>query len=256
MNPTLLIIDSGNSFVKWGLFNDDLWLIQRHVSYDDISELETEFSVLSEPHLIIISHVARDETKSKICKFISRWSIQPIWHHSQSYQCGVLNGYSDPKQLGSDRWAALIAAWNIEHKACLVINAGTAVTIDTLSDSGKFLGGIILPGFHLMLNSLYSGTQLGSNSNKLSVYQNFPVDTQNAIHSGIIQSLVGAIDRMYDVLSTLPKHSSINCIISGGNASLLSPFIKYPAKIIDNLVLEGLVVIAKDELNRQELSST
>ncbi|MER0215363.1 MAG: type III pantothenate kinase [Nitrosomonas sp.] len=254
MNSVLLIIDSGNSFVKWGLFNNDLWLTQRSVSHDDISELQTEFSVLSEPHLIIISHVARDETKSKICKFISRWSIQPIWHHSQSYQCGVLNGYSDPKQLGSDRWAALIAAWNIEHKACLVINAGTAVTIDTLSDNGKFLGGIILPGFYLMLNSLYSGTQL--KPNKLGVYQNFPVNTQNAIHSGIIHSLVGAIERMYGVLSTQLKHSSINCIISGGNASLLSPFIKYPLKIINNLVLEGLVVIAKDELKKRELSSS
>ncbi|MER0204818.1 MAG: type III pantothenate kinase [Nitrosomonas sp.] len=254
MNPTLLIIDSGNSFVKWGLFNNDLWLIQRRVSYDNISELETEFSVLSEPHLIIISHVARDETKNEICKFISRWPIPLIWHHSQSYQCGVLNGYSDPKQLGSDRWAALIAAWNIEHKACLVINAGTAMTIDTLSDSGEFLGGIILPGFHLMLNSLYSGTQL--EPNKLGIYQNFPVNTQNAIHSGIIQSLVGAIERMYSVLSTQLKHSSISCIISGGNASLLRPFIKYPIKIINNLVLEGLLVIAKDELKRQELSSS
>ncbi|NBQ68053.1 MAG: type III pantothenate kinase [Nitrosomonadaceae bacterium] len=254
MNSTLLIIDSGNSFVKWGLFDNDLWLTQNSVSCDDISVLKTELSVLSEPHLIIISHVARDEIKNEICKIISHWSIQPIWHHSQSYQCGVLNGYSDPKQLGSDRWAALIAAWNIEHKACLVINAGTALTIDTLSDSGKFLGGIILPGFHLMLNSLYSGTQL--KPNKSGVYQNFPVNTQNAIHSGIIQSLVGAIDRMYDILSKQLTHLSISCIISGGNSSLLCPFIKYPIKIIDNLVLEGLVVIAKDELKRRELSSS
>ncbi|UJP03416.1 MAG: type III pantothenate kinase [Nitrosomonas sp.] len=254
MNFTFLVIDSGNSFVKWGLFNNDHWLTQNSISYDDVSDLEIEFSVFSEPYLIIISHVARDETKNEICKFISRWPTQPIWHHSQSYQCGVSNGYSNPNQLGSDRWAALIAAWNIEHKACLVINAGTAVTIDTLSDSGKFLGGIILPGVHLMLNSLYSGTQL--ERNKSGVYKNFPVNTQNAILSGIIQSLVGAIDRMHDILSAQLKHSSINCIISGGNASLLSPFIRYPTKIIDNLVLEGLVVIAKDELKRRELTSS
>lgn len=254
MNFTFLVIDSGNSFIKWGLFNNDHWLTQNSISYDAVSDLETEFKFFPEPYLIIISHVARDKTKNEICRSISRWPTQLIWHHSQSYQCGVSNGYSNPNQLGSDRWAALIAAWNIEQKACLVINAGTAVTIDTLSDSGKFLGGIILPGVHLMLNSLYSGTQL--ESDKPGTYENFPVNTQNAIHSGIIQSLVGAIDRMYGILSTQLKHSSINCIISGGNASLLSSFIKYPTKIIDNLVLEGLVVIAKDELKRRELTSS
>lgn len=254
MYPTLLVIDSGNSCVKWGLFNKNSWLSQNGVSYDDIFKLKKEFSVLPEPNLIIISHVARDETKNEICKSISPWSIQPIWHRSQSYQCGVLNCYSDPEQLGSDRWAALIAAWNIEHKACLVINVGTALTIDTLTDSGKFLGGIILPGFDLMLNSLYYGTQL--KPDKSGAYQNFPVNTQNAIHSGIIQSMVGAIDRLYDILSTQLTHSSINCIISGGNAFLLSPFIKYPTKIVDNLVLEGLIVIANDELKKRELSGS
>lgn len=250
----LLAIDSGNSCVKCGLFRNDHWLIQSRVPYDYVSGLKTEFSVFPEPHLIIISHVARDETKDEICKFVSRWSIQPIWHHSHTFQCGVLNGYSNPNQLGSDRWAALIAAWNIEHKACLVISVGTALTIDTLSDNGKFLGGIIIPGVHLMLNSLYSGTQLLQD--KPGSYEDFPVSTQNAIHSGIIQSLVGAIDRMYDILSMQLKHSSINCILSGGSASLLSPFIKYPTKIIDNLVLEGLVVIAKDELKRREPASS
>lgn len=254
MNLTFLVIDSGNSFVKWGLFNNDHWSTQNSISYDAVSDLETEFSAFSEPYLIIISHVARERTKNEISKLISRWSTQPIWHHSQSYQCGVSNGYTNPNKLGSDRWAALIAVWNIEHKACLVINVGTAVTIDTLSDSGKFLGGIILPGVQLMLNSLYSGTQLVSD--EPGTYENFPVNTQNAIHSGIIQSLVGAIDRMYSILSTQLNHSSINCIISGGNASLLSSFIKYPTKIIDNLVLEGLVVIAKDELKRRELTSS
>lgn len=82
MNPTLLIIDSGNSFVKWGLFKNDLWLTQRRVSYDDISELETEFSVLSEPRLIIISHVARDETKTK---FVSSF------HAGQYNQYGTIH---------------------------------------------------------------------------------------------------------------------------------------------------------------------
>ena len=69
-------------------------------------------------------------------------------------QCGVRNGYAKPAQLGSDRWAALIAAWHLVQRKCLVVDSGTATTIDTLSGQGEFVGGLILPGVELMQRSL------------------------------------------------------------------------------------------------------
>ncbi|QOJ24215.1 MAG: type III pantothenate kinase [Gammaproteobacteria bacterium] len=250
---TILAIDSGNSFIKWGLFHDDQWIIQSKIDYEHVSHLKSEFDKLPEPDIILISHVARQETRNEICELISRWIAQTIWLQSGLFQCGVLNGYSDPKQLGSDRWAALIAAWKIEHKACLVINAGTAVTIDALSDSGQFLGGVILPGVHLMQNSLCFSTQL--DQAKTGAYEDFPVNTNNAIHSGIIHCLVGAIEHMHSLLSERLHQTDISCIISGGGATLLVPLIKFPINnTVDNLVLEGLILIAKDEMCRQKLA--
>ena len=249
---SILAIDSGNSFVKWVFYEDNQWLTQGKIDYENISCLRNEFDKLSTPDVIIISHVARCKTRNEICKITSHWNTRTIWLQSSLSLCGVLNGYLDPKQLGSDRWAALIAAWKIQHEACLVINAGTAVTIDALSDSGQFLGGVILPSAHLMLNSLHEKTQLSHI--KAGIYEDFPDNTDNAIQSGIIQCLVGAIERMHDLLSKKMNHSIKSCIISGGTAPLLLPFIKFPINAIDNLVLEGLILIAKDELCRQKLA--
>ena len=250
----IFAIDSGNSYVKWGYYKNDRWLAQGKISYESISCLRNEFSKLPVPDVIIISHVARCETRNEICKMISPWNVQTIWLQSSLTLCGVLNSYLNPRQLGSDRWAALIAAWEIKHGACLVINVGTAMTIDALSDSGQFLGGIILPGANLMLKSLHVETQLSQI--KDGIYEEFPCNTNNAIQSGIIQCLIGAIERMYDLLSRKINHTVESCIISGGGADLLLPFIKLPIEAVDNLVLEGLILVARDELNRNKLATS
>ncbi|WP_394807438.1 type III pantothenate kinase [Nitrosomonas sp.] len=242
--PYILAIDSGNSFVKWGLFNNGRCLKQGKVEYDKIQNVKNDFKELQAPASIIISHVARAATKNQICEQISSWPVKPHWICSCAFQCGVSSSYSDPTQLGCDRWASLIAAWEMQQQACLVINVGTAVTIDALSESGEFLGGIILPGFHLMLNSLQRGTQLFKAG--MSAYEDFPISTDSAIQSGMIHSVIGAIERMYNLLSIKINHPVKTSIISGGGVSLLSPFIKIPIKTIDNLVLKGLVLIAED----------
>lgn len=246
----ILAIDSGNSYIKWGLSRDNRWLRQGNVYFDEILSLENEFINLPEPITIFISHVGREITRKHLHELLSPWSTKVIWIRASSYLCGVSNNYFNPDQLGSDRWAALVAAWNIHHHTCLVINVGTAVTVDALSESGKFLGGIILPGKHLMLQSLQAGTQL--KNTEIGIYENFPVSTGNAVQTGVMHCLIGAIERMHQVFTLQLNQPVINCIISGGGASSLIPLIKFPLLVIDNLVLEGLVIIAEDALLNQE----
>lgn len=240
----LLAIDSGNSYIKWGLHDGNQWTRKGRVFYNNAYLLEKEFVGLPEPTEIVISHVARTITREQLCTLISIWRVNPLWIVAQKSHGDVTNGYSDPTQLGSDRWAALIAAWKIQHHACLVINMGTAMTIDALSESGEFLGGIILPGFYSMHQCLLSDTQLPNVDT--GDYQDFPVNTNDAIYSGVIQGLLGAIERMYNLLSSHLNHPVENCILSGGSASALKPLIRFPITVIDNLVLEGLVIIAND----------
>ena len=171
----------------------------------------------------------------------------------------MLNHYSKPETLGTDRWAALIAAWNIKHAPCVVINAGTAVTIDALNLStddhaqqGEFIGGLILPGLSLMQQCLGLATaQLPKTSKESPVITQadagiFATNTVDAIQSGALHAIVGAITLMVQALQMQSKQLP-SIIISGGNAKImheyLSTHVTNPISIVDNLILQGLFLL-------------
>jgi len=240
----LMAIDSGNTHVKWGLHDGSDWLEQGVLAQDEsILLLAQEWKRLPRPHDIIISNVSSTETKKKLSKLLSFWKVEPKWITSLSYQCGVRNYYADPSLLGSDRWAALIAAWNWQQKGCLVVDVGTAMTVDVLSDTGEFLGGIIVPGFELMKRALT--TNITTLQNQEGEFSDFPNNTANAIHSGTVHALVGTVKRMSELFSITLGHIP-KCIISGGASQQLMSELNMDASVVDNLVLEGLVLIAEE----------
>jgi type III pantothenate kinase len=170
----------------------------------------------------------------------------PEWIASQRRQCGVDSRYADPAQLGSDRWAALIGARARTTEACIVVNTGTAATIDALSGAGEFLGGLIVPGPDLMAEALAQGTaRLGRQAGQ---YERFPSNTQNAICTGAIQALCGAIERMQ---ANVRDHAGQSAglprlFMSGGGAAELVPHLRQMPEYVPALVLEGLIVIAQE----------
>ncbi|SDY46473.1 type III pantothenate kinase [Nitrosomonas sp. Nm58] len=244
--PYLLAIDSGNTTIKWGLHNGSDWYKRGIIAQNQRALLNQIWRELPEPSSIIVSNVAGPLAEAALLNLFVIWKVIPYWISATAYQCGVRNYYSNPAQLGSDRWAALIATWRMRRQGCLVINVGTAMTVDTLSDRGEFLGGIILPGFDLMKQALVNKTALLTLTE--GHFQDFPKMTSDAIHSGVIHALIGAIDHMYTLLSANQGRNTPDCIISGGGATLLLPHIKIPLPIfVDNLVLEGLKVIAQEK---------
>ena len=240
----LMAIDSGNTHVKWGLHDGSDWLEQGVLAQDEsILLLAQEWKRLPRPHDIIISNVSSTETKKKLSELLSFWKVEPTWITSLSYQWGVRTYYADPSLLGSDRWAALIAAWNWQQKGCLVVDVGTAMTVDVLSDTGEFLGGIIVPGFELMKRALT--TNITTLQNQEGEFSDFPNNTANAIHSGTVHALVGTVKRMSELFSITLGHIP-KCIISGGASQQLMSELNMDASVVDNLVLEGLVLIAEE----------
>ena len=117
------------------------------------------------------------------------------------------------------------------------------MTVDTLSDTGEFLGGIILPGLDLMKKTLATNTtSLQLHEGK---FNDYPNNTADAIHSGAIQALVGAVERTTVLLTVTLGHVP-ECIISGGGSQQLQSQLSMTANVVDNLVLEGLVLIAEE----------
>lgn len=239
----LMAIDSGNTHIKWGLHDGCCWLIQGEVAQDSSMLLRQEWQDLPKPLCVMVSNVANTKTKAALSKLLSYWEVQPKWIAALAYQCGVRNYYSEPSLLGSDRWAALIAAWGLQRKGCLVVDVGTAMTVDALSDTGEFLGGIIVPGLDLMKKTL--ATNATSLQLQEGEFNDYPDNTADAMHSGAIQALVGAIERMTVLLTVTLGHVP-KCIISGGGSQQLQSQLSMAANVVDNLVLEGLVLIAEE----------
>ncbi len=242
----LMAIDSGNTRLKWGLHDGFSWLIQGDVAQDRSMLLQEEWQDLPKPLCVMVSNVANTKTKAALSESLSCWQVKPKWITSLAYQCGVRNYYANPSLLGSDRWAALIAAWGLQREGCLVVDVGTAMTMDTLSDKGEFLGGIIVPGLNLMKNMLATNTS--SLQLQEGEFHDYPDNTTDAIHSGAIQAMVGAVERMTALLTATLGHVP-KCIISGGGSQQLQSQLSMNANVVDNLVLEGLVLIA-DENSR------
>lgn len=233
----MLLIDAGNTRIKWAQLDSGEWInngvfAQNHLAGDPWDAVE-----LKKIRQIWVSNVAGEQVANRILQL---GVVDTRFISASESQCGVTNGYSNAAQLGSDRWAALIAAWNMTGKECLVVNSGTATTIDALSERGKFLGGIILPGVELMQKCLSGATaklQAGGGN-----YEKFPLNTSDALYSGAIQAICGAIERQKVLLGK----GEIPVILSGGAAQVINPCLGMPAKIVENLVLQGLYLIAKE----------
>lgn len=154
----------------------------------------------------------------------------------------IKNAYLKPSSLGADRWAALIGAQHLfPQTKILVINAGTATTIDFLNHAGEFSGGWILPGLDLMMRSLAEGTAaLPDLRQKLETLPSakFGLSTDACILQGCIESQIGAILRAADI------SQAQQIILSGGNAPILKQQLRLstqkPLLMDPSIVLRGV----------------
>lgn len=233
-----LLIDAGNTRIKWALADKETWLQSGVLPVEQAGELPHQFAGLQGIRQAWVSNVAGEEVAQRIRD--ACMGIQPRFIDATEAQCGVRNGYANPSQLGSDRWAALIAAWHLVKGACLVVNSGTATTVDALSAQGEFIGGLILPGVELMQRSLCGATaQLQAAQGK---YAPFPLNTADALYSGALQASCGAIERQHALLGD----NVAPVVLGGGAAAALRDRLNVPLRIVDNLVLQGLLLIAQE----------
>ena len=245
MTDLLLAVDAGNTRIKWALRDAGRWLSAGFVDTEDCARLSSRLEHV--PQHIIISNVAGGEVETGLLMQLSGEGRKIHVIRSLGEQCGVKNSYRNPAQLGTDRWAALIGARRLGSGGKLVVVAGTAMTIDALTAKGVFLGGVIVPGLMLMRGALRANTaQLGVPPGKIDA---FPKETGDAIASGAIQASVGAVMRLREALR-VHIQAEPKCIVSGGAATLLAPHLPFPAEIQDNLVLDGLAMIAKEIFTR------
>jgi type III pantothenate kinase len=227
----ILCLDAGNSRLKCGLFDGRGWRMQGALNYQAFDDLIGELP--EKPTRIFACNVAGEAIRLRIEALANSLTIPLDWLVSSATSCDVTNSYDTPEQLGADRWAALIGARALHAGPSVVVMAGTATTIDALDGNGLFRGGLILPGLTLMSAALATNT--ADLPHAAGRYQPLPTNTDDAIVSGAIHATLGAIERLH---ATLGDDSL--CLLSGGAAAKLAPYLGLPQRLIDNLVLEGL----------------
>jgi type III pantothenate kinase len=241
-DPNYLLIDAGNTRIKWGVHDGRAYVVAGAVETAKAATLARAWPAGLGAGAAIASNVAGAAVQAEIgracaSRGLSLKVIAPV-----SEQLGVTNGYREPGQLGSDRWAALIAAHRAGPGHKLVVNAGTALTIDALTADGRFLGGLIVPGPALMRRALDRGTA-GLRLTE-GAFAEFPASTPDAITSGALQACAGAVERMRDAMAGRDCTPS-QVVLSGGAAAELAGRLPIPATIRENLVLDGLLLIAR-----------
>ena len=240
----IMAVDAGNSRVKWQgeLKSGDK--TRNFVTVSDLGDIKPLWTNLRKPEVCVISNVAGPRLEEKfVSACFALWGIEPIFVKSQRACCGVTNHYYEPHSLGSDRWAALIGAHDLELGDSLVITLGTASTVDVLYNDGNFMGGIIFPGLDLMGNSLSQETYALKNFNGKD--SEFPRNTVDAIYSGSMRATAGAIEAMrLQVL--MDRGKSPQLVFSGGNAQKVAKHCHKNRSVHDNLVIDGLIRVSRD----------
>jgi type III pantothenate kinase len=259
---TFLAIDVGNTRLKWALYDTPALatpaavvgatpVSQGAVFLETIDQLaEGDWKHLPPPTHMLGCVVAGEAVRRRVEEQMELWDVEPHWVSAQAAGAGVSNGYDHPNRLGADRWVAMIGARarvltqaqqaGTAPRPALVVMVGTAVTVDALDASGHFIGGLILPGFGLMLRALEMGTA-GLKVPTGEVVQ-FPTNTSDALMSGGAHAIAGAIERQVRRLQTLTGAEPV-LLMSGGAAVKLAPITDLPFETVDTLIFEGLLRI-------------
>lgn len=236
----IVAIDAGNTRIKWGVHDGGDWRAAGVVATVDADRLAEAIEDWPAGARVSVCNVAGPDVAATLDTQLAGRGLAPRWLRASAHACGVTNGYEHPEQLGADRWAALIGAWNLFQRGCLVVCAGTATTLDVLDERGHHQGGLILPGYDLMRRSLSAHTaQLPLVDGD---YAGIAHNTRDAIVSGCLNAQAGAIERVH---RTLPAGTLL--VLSGGAATRLAACLAAGPRIVDNLVLEGLLRHARHE---------
>jgi len=240
----LLLIDAGNTRVKWALARADAapgdWIASGAALHDGLDALAGEWQA----HRVtraIVSNVAGPALRERLAALLGPIGVD--WFASSAERAGMVNGYREPARLGCDRFAAAIGARALAPGQALVVaTCGTATTIDAVTPGGRFLGGMILPGLALMAGALARNTaQLPQAAPGSAPPPLFADNTNDAIVSGCLSAQAGAIAR------AVAGHGGALCILSGGAAPYIAPALEVAHKLVDNIVLVGLHAVARAE---------
>ena len=240
------LVDAGNTRIKWALWDTGApvgqWIAAGGVPTAEPAALRPAIEAAGEAGVTqaLFCSVASESTSERVEAMLDACRVGATARFRALPRVGPLsNAYERPSQLGADRLAAALGAWNRVHADVVVVGAGTATTIDIVRATGageaRFDGGVILPGLDLMIAALAKNT--AGLPMAIGAYRPVPANTDDAIFTGCVNAQAGAVDRMRGLVP-----AGAACVVTGGAAPRLLPQLGSGVLHVPGLVLEGLAV--------------
>lgn len=258
--PHTLLIDCGNTFIKWSVCQGNDLSQQQAILHKGDSAVVQLKKLVSEQAAYCKTLVMVSVLGEVFARSAEQIAHEAGCHfyllRSQAQLGGITNAYETPEKLGTDRLVAMIAGHQLAQEAnhtkpCIVIDSGTATTIDAVDENGKHLGGVILPGLQLSVQSLSHNTEQlpWFDANQQLIENNgFATETSQAIASGCVLGLAGGIDGICQKMEAQLRHTEaepVVKIICGGSAALLLAHLNGEYLHYDDLMMLGLKQIAQ-----------
>ena len=240
-----LIIDVGNSFVKLAVFEGSM------LKHKEVVELNL---VLEGIHILKETYTS---IKKAIISSVGKLNKTDIKVISKSFDVMILdsnvklpfkNLYATPNTLGVDRIAVVCASVEqFSNNNVLIIDAGTCVTYDFVTEKNEYMGGAISPGLRMRyksLNNLTANLPLLESEIPKSIIGD---STNASIHSGVVYGLLKEIEGV--IYEYHRKYSDLTVILTGGDTNFLSKQLKSSIFANSNFLLEGLNYILEFNSN-------
>lgn len=246
----MLLVDAGNSFVKWAQASHGQSLtVQGRCSIERNGlpqHLLSAWRDIPCPEKVVVASVAGNQLADAIRDAADQlWQLQPEFINSQRSFHGLVNDYAEPGRLGVDRLLGMLAAYRELGGPVLVIDCGSAVTVDLVGADGTFLGGVILPGITLACQSLAAGTANIDNCLPDGEIDTLAKTTADGVKAGVLAGLAGGIEK---VVSEQLAQSGLTprIVITGGDADRLANHLRLELISRPDLVLQGLYLAAAE----------
>ncbi|MFS1526341.1 type III pantothenate kinase [Microbulbifer sp. 2304DJ12-6] len=241
----ILELDIGNSWVKWRLFTGGKVGLRGgfEVAAFAAGGLPGEWSEFR-PERVRAVNVAGPVVAESLVNHVRKLFSLEVEFSQVAPECaGVVCGYDNHSLLGADRWLAMLAAYGRARRAALVVDCGSAATLDLLDSDGRHLGGYIAPGIGLMQRSLRVDTHAAKSARDITLTESLSAGrtTDEGVNRGLLLMVLGAIDRALEELLHCTGSEPL-LWLTGGDALLLSAFCRRAHRLVPDLVLDGLAL--------------
>ncbi len=244
----ILEIDAGNTSLKWR------WRGEAARRARDLAQLQSSLAGGRRPEEVLVCNVRGAGFAAELAAWFAReWNLRPCFAQVARACGGVRIRYPDPSRLGVDRWLAMLAGFGRVRGRCLIVDSGTALTIDLLDAGGLHLGGYIMPGLETLRSSLARETEvrLPPEDGQESVAPGN--DTAAAVRNGTLFMLCGAVRAAMERFEREAEASAL--ILTGGDAALLARNLgRDGLSTVPDLVLDGLAIARAAPEPRQSMT--